>query len=109
MEKHPKAAQGFMNAYVRGLRDYNDAFEKGVGRDAVIAILTKYTRIRDPEVYRAVVPVGLSPDGLVNVQSLKGDARWYYERGYLKKMPDIDTIVDLSYARQAAQTLGPWH
>lgn len=108
MEKHPKAAQGFMNAYVRGLRDYNDAFEKGVGRDAVIAILTKYTRIRDPEVYRAVVPVGLSPDGLVNVQSLKDDARWYHQRGYLKALPDIDTIVDLSYARQAAQTLGPW-
>ncbi len=108
MREHPQQAEGFVRAYVRGLRDYNDAFEKGQGRDEIIAILTKHTRIRDPEVYRAVVPVGLHPDGLVNVQSLKSDARWYFEHGYLKKMPDVDTIVDLSYARKAAQALGPW-
>ena len=28
MDKYPKQAKGFMNAYVRSLRDYNDAFEK---------------------------------------------------------------------------------
>ena len=70
MDKHPKQAQGFMNAYVRGLRDYNDAFEKGIGKDEIIKILTNNTKIKDPKIYQAVVPVGLSPDGLVNVQSL---------------------------------------
>ena len=108
MKKHPKQAQGFMTAYVRGLRDYNDAFEKGQGKAAIISILTKYTRIKDKDVYAAVVPVGLSPDGLVNAQSLKDDAQWYFKQGYLKKMPDIDTIVDLSYARRAAEILGEY-
>ncbi len=106
MQQHPKQAQGFMNAYVRGLRDYNDAFEKGEGKQDIIRILTQSTRIKDASIYQAVVPVGLSPDGLVNIQSLKADAQWYYQQGYLKAMPDVDTIVDLSYARMAVKKLG---
>ncbi len=108
MEKYPEKAKAFMVAYVKGLRDYNDAFEKGKGKDDVIRILTKYTRIKDKKVYEKVVPVGLNPDGMVNVDSLKADAKWYYEKGYLKKLPDIDTIVDLSYARHAVKVLGPY-
>ena len=106
MEKYPKQAQGFMNAYVRGLRDYNDAFEKNKGKEDVIRILTKYTRIKDKKIYQAVAPVGLSPNGMVNVQSLRDDARWYFKQGYLKAMPDMDAIVDLSYARRASEALG---
>ncbi|MCF6255124.1 MAG: ABC transporter substrate-binding protein [Gammaproteobacteria bacterium] len=108
MQQHPKQAQGFMNAYVRGLRDYNDAFEKGEGKQDIIRILTQSTRIKDASIYQAVVPVGLSPDGLVNIQSLKADAQWYYQQGYLKAMPDVDTIVDLSYARMAVKKLGDY-
>lgn len=108
MEKHPKEAQGFMNAYVRGLRDYNDAFEKGINKEEIINILTKNTKIKDADIYRAVVPVGLSPDGLVNVQSLKDDAQWYHQKGYLKKPVDMDSIVDLGYANNATKKLGPY-
>lgn len=108
MNKYPKQAQGFMNAYVRGLRDYNDAFEKNQGKAEVIEILTKYTRIKDKEVYASVVPVGLSPNGALNVQSLKDDAQWYLQQGYLKEMPDIDAIVDQSYAQRAVKILGEY-
>ena len=108
MEKHPEQAKGFMVAYVKGLRDYNDAFEKNIGKDAIIDILTKHTRIKDKKIYLNVVPVGLSPDGMVNVDSLKNDAGWYHSRGYLKKKPNLDDIVDLSYAKHAVNVLGPY-
>lgn len=108
IEKHPEQAQGFMTAYVKGLRDYNNAFEKNQGKDEIIKILVKHTKMKDEKVYRKVVPVGLNPDGMVNVLSLKLDASWYYEHGYVKTLPDIDTIVDLSYARKAVQILGPY-
>lgn len=106
IKQYSEQAQGFMNAYVRGLRDYNDAFEKGDGKQAIIKILTQSTRIKDASIYQAVVPVGLSPDGLVNTQSLKADAQWYFKHGYLKAAPDIDTIVDLSFAHKAVKKLG---
>ena len=108
MDKYPEQAKGFMIAYVKGLRDYNDAFEKGKGKDAVIKILTKHTRIKDAAIYEKVAPVGLSPDGMVNVLSLKQDAQWYQKKGYVKKLPDVDKIVDLSYAKNAVKVLGPY-
>jgi len=108
MEKYPEQAKGFMVAYVRGLRDYNDAFEKNIGKDAVIDILTKYTRIKSKNIYLNVVPVGLSPDGMVNRESLQNDADWYFKRGYLKKKSDLNTIVDLSYAKHAVSVLGSY-
>lgn len=108
MEKYPKQAKGFMVAYVKGLRDYNDAFEKGKGKDEIIRILTKHTRIKEKKIYQSVVPVGLSPDGLVNVDSLKSDAKWYHQRGYLKQPVNIDDIVDLSYAHHAVKVLGEY-
>ena len=108
IEKHPAQAKAFMVAYVKGLRDYNDAFEKGKGKDEIISILTKSTRIKDRKIYDSVAPVGLNPDGKVNIESLRNDARWYYERGYLKKKPDIDSIVDLSFAEHAVKILGEY-
>ena len=108
MEKHPQHAKGFMVAYVKGLRDYNDAFEKNQGKEEIIRILTKHTRIKDRKIYLNVVPVGLSPDGLVNEKSLQDDANWYFERGYAKKKPNISQIVDLSYAKNAVKVLGSY-
>ena len=108
MEKHPEQAKGFMVAYVKGLRDYNDAFEKNKGKDEIIKILTKHTKIKDAAIYNKVVPVGLSPDGMVNMLSLKQDAQWYHEKGYVKALPDIDNIVDLGYAKHAVKVLGPY-
>jgi len=106
IEKHPEHAKAFMVAYVKGLRDYNDAFEKNIGKDEIISILTKSTRIKDRKIYTKVAPVGLDPNGKVNIESLRNDSRWYFERGYLKKLPDIDTIVDLSFAEYAVKKLG---
>jgi NitT/TauT family transport system substrate-binding protein len=108
IEEHPQQARAFMVAYVRGLRDYNDAFEKGKGKQEIIEILTKNTRITDASIYEKVVPVGLHPDGFVNVESLKNDAAWYHEKGFVDARPDVDTIVDLSFVKYAREKLGPY-
>ncbi len=108
IEKHPEQAKAFMVAYVKGLRDYNDAFEKNIGKDTVISMLAKSTRIKNRKIYEKVVPVGLDPNGKVNIESLRNDARWYFEHGYVKKLPDIDSIVDLSFAEYAVKKLGSY-
>ncbi len=108
MEKYPKQAQGFMVAYVKALRDYNDAFDKGKGKEEIISILTRHTKVTDAGVYQKVVPVGLHPDGSLNVQSLKDDAAWFVQHGYLDKLPDFDKIVDSQYTEFARTQLGAY-
>ncbi|MBE3102904.1 MAG: ABC transporter substrate-binding protein, partial [Bacilli bacterium] len=36
----------FMAAYLKGVRDYNDAFKKGEGKDEIINIMTQYTALK---------------------------------------------------------------
>lgn len=108
MEKHPDKAKAFMVAYVKGLRDYNDAFEKNIKRAEIIAILAKSTSMSDPKTYDAVRPVGLHPDGRMDVQSLKDDAQWYLAHGYVKQLPNMDVIVDHSFVDFALRKLGEY-
>lgn len=108
IEKHPQQAKGFMVAYVKALRDYNDAFEKGRNKEEIISILTKYTRIKDRKIYEKVVPVGLHPDGMINVDSLRSDAAWFTDKGYLKQKPNLDAIIDLSFVEHARKVLGEY-
>ncbi|MCB1155537.1 ABC transporter substrate-binding protein, partial [bacterium] len=61
-KERPEVAQKFAKAYVRALRDYNDAFEHGVGKEEVIKILMKYTSVKDRPAYDRIVPAYLSPD-----------------------------------------------
>lgn len=108
IEKHPELARRFMVAYVKGLRDYNDAFFKNKNREAIIQILIKSTRVKNRKIYDSVVAVGLDPNGRLMMPSIQDDARWYYEHGYVKKMPKVDEIVDLSYVEYAIKQLGEY-
>ena len=52
------AAKRFMVAYLKGVRDYNDALKEGhlagPNADEVVAVLTEYTPIKDAAIYRAI-------------------------------------------------------
>lgn len=106
IRKYPKKAQGFVTAYIKGLRDYNRALGKGGNLDKVINIFAKYNKIKDKKVYAKAVPVGLHPDGLVNIESLRQDAQWFYDKGYVRELPNLDKIVDMSYVENAKKILG---
>lgn len=108
IEKHPETARKFMVAYVKGLRDYNDAFEYGKGKAELIALLVKAKVVKDAALAEKMAPVGLHPDGDMNVASLKDDLKWFVEKGYVSKAPDLDRVVDRSYIEYARKTLGPY-
>ena len=61
-------AQRFMLAYLKGVRDYVDAFSSGVGQDEIVDILIKYTPVKDRAVYATMKPAGFEPNGRMNVE-----------------------------------------
>ena len=113
VERQPEAAYKFMRAYLRGVRDFNDALEEGhiAGPNAeeVIKILIAYTAVKDPAVHRETSPSALDPDGTVNVASLKKDLGYFRAENLLEK-PDIaaDAMLDMRFAEQAVKELGPY-
>lgn len=109
---HREAALRFMRAYIKGVRYYNDALKDGrlAGRtaDDVIAILSSATKMKDPALYRKIVPNGVDPDGRVNVASMDHDIGVYRSEGLLQGNITAAQTVDMSFAREAVKQLGPY-
>lgn len=107
--RNREAAKRFAVAYVKALRDYNDAFGPAKkGFDEVAGILAKHTNVKDKTLYAKIVPVGLHPDGAVNVAALEQDQQWYVQQGFVKKPVDIKKMVDPTFMAEAAKALGPY-
>jgi len=102
-------ARRFMVAYVRSLRDYNDAFVKNVGRAEVAQILAKYTTVTDLALYDRLVPAGLDPDGRLNVPGIRDDVGLFVRLGCIQgEPPDVGQVVDESFVNYALGVLGPY-
>jgi NitT/TauT family transport system substrate-binding protein len=102
-------AQRWMNAYIRGIRDYNDAFgPKRKGYADVVNILAQNTTVTDPKVYDQMVPAGLDPDGKLDVQSMQADLQYYMETGQVKEPVDLSSLIDTSFQSAAVKALGPY-
>lgn len=110
IKEKPELARKFMRAYLRAVRDYNDALKNGKlagpKADEVIAILTEYTKVKDPAVYRAITPQGCNPDGHVHVPSLKNDLQFFLQQAQIQGTVTVEQILDMSFADAAVKDLG---
>jgi len=102
------AARRFAVAYVRGLRDYNDAFVKNKGKAEIISILAKYTTTKDLALYEKVVMAALHPDGAINVDSLVQQQEFFIERGGMTSRIDLKKAIDTQFVEYAVQKLGKY-
>ena len=98
-----------MVAYVRALRDYNDAFVKGIGRADVVQVLAKHTTVKDLALYDKFTPAGLDPDGRLNVQGIRDDVALYARLGCVTgELSDVRQVIDESFITYAGSVLGPY-
>lgn len=111
IKKSPELARKFMIAYIKGARFYNDALKDGrfAGPNAaeLISILTAETNVKDPELYKKMVPNAIDPDGKLNDASLKKDFAFYKEQGYLEGTVTVEQVVDKSFVEAAVKAIGP--
>jgi NitT/TauT family transport system substrate-binding protein len=113
MRQRRDVALKFMRAYIRAVRDYNDALKDGrlAGPNAeeVIAVLTEHTFIKDAKVHREITPPAIDPDGRLSLAGLKNDLVFFKQ---LKLLADpsmtVERIVDTSITEEAVRQLGPY-
>jgi len=106
--KHPRKAEKFMIAYLKGIRDYENAFMKNLERDTITAMLKKYIKINSNDVWGSMTPVGLNPNGFINKDALSKDLIWYKDHGYIKQAPNIEDVIDHSYVENALTVVGKY-
>lgn len=103
-------AQPFMAAYIKAVRLYNDAFVKKMpeARAKVIPALVAHTTLKDPNLYDKLVPPRVDPNGLPNVKSLQDQQDFFVSSGEEPKSVDVNSVVDLQFAKAAVAKLGPY-
>jgi NitT/TauT family transport system substrate-binding protein len=112
-EKRRDVAVRFMKAYLRAARDFNDALVngklQGPGGDELVAILAKYTVIKNPDVLRNMVMAGVNPNGAVNEDSMKKDLAFFKAVGDVTSTKvGVEQVLDQSFAAEAVKVLGPY-
>jgi NitT/TauT family transport system substrate-binding protein len=106
------AAERFMRAYVRGARFYNDAIVNGAlagpAASEVISILTKYSLIKNADVYKATRPPAINPDGRLDIASMRKDWQFFRDTRQIDGSVTVDQVVDMSFVEDAVASLGPY-
>ncbi len=112
IKNRPADAAKFMKAYIRAVRDYNDALKDGKlagrGAETLIPMIIAHAAVKDPDIYRAMTPHGCDPDGRLNLDSLKKDWAFFKERGDISGKVTVPQVVDTSFVEAAVKDLGPY-
>ena len=100
-----KAAQAFMTAYMKGVRVYNDAFVKGIGKDKAVEIMAKHSGM-PKEVIAGSFPSGLDPNQEISIDALRQMMQFFIEQKLMTGSVDFDKLVDMSFAKASIAELG---
>lgn len=96
----------FMAAYLKGVRDYNDAFFKDEGKEEIVDIMVKHTALKDPELWDRVFVTGLDPNGKMFVEDIKKQYDTYKANGAILGDIDFDKAIDTSLVEEAIEAIG---
>jgi NitT/TauT family transport system substrate-binding protein len=107
-EEKNDVAKRYAKAYVRGLRDYDQARTKGVDREQVIGYFQKHTGLRDRATYDFVPWPSSNPDGRLPLPAIAAAQDWFYDHGYVQTKVDLSRVVDNQFADYAVAQLGPY-
>jgi NitT/TauT family transport system substrate-binding protein len=101
-DKHD-VVERFLRAAKRGAKDYHDAFaddqEKrrdGPTADAIIAILSKYTK-QPADTIRTAIP-WVDAQMRLDAKDVRHQIAWFTEQGQMKGKVNADEIIDKRYA-----------
>jgi NitT/TauT family transport system substrate-binding protein len=102
------AAKNYLEAILRGTREYCDAFHFGPNRPEVVKILAKYSSVHDPALLDGMEWGSSDPNGDIPTDSLMDFQKFQLGEKQVDKIVPLDQLVESGWIRAAAQKLGPY-
>jgi NitT/TauT family transport system substrate-binding protein len=100
--------RNYFTAYLRGVRDYCQAYHGGSNRAEMIQRLIRTgTETREDLLYKYPWPAR-DPNGRINVASMLDMQDWFAKNKFSTARFPAERLVDMSYIDHAAQKLGPF-
>src|SRR5581483_4462159 len=104
-EEQPELGQRWMTAYLQGVRAYGAALRNGE-RDAVAAVLARYTALRDVSLYDRIALPSLDPNGRIEEATVIDLLGWYVAQGLVPAAVEPQQAIDSRFVAGAVQRLG---
>ncbi len=110
MKNRRDAGVRFLRAFLRGVRDHEDALVDGKmigpGADKIIDILVEYGPIKNGDVYRSFVLAQCPPNGENSIASLSEDLAIFRRLGIIEGDVSVEKAVDGSFVEAALKSIG---
>jgi NitT/TauT family transport system substrate-binding protein len=106
VKKNPELVRNYFSAWLRGVRDYCQAYHGGSTREAVIKALVDSGTERRPELLHKYPWPARSPDGRVNVASMLDIQAWYVKNKLTNLQFPAERLVDTNFVDSARGKLG---
>lgn len=100
------AARNYLVAYLRGVRDWWDAFDGRTDYGHVVAVLQKHSVLKDGDLLRRLPQTGQNPDGYLDPAKLAAYQDWFAAQGLVPQKAAIEQAYDPSFADYANTVLG---
>src|SRR5262252_2591238 len=106
--KNSELLRNYYTAYLRGVRDYCNAYHGAPIKNEIIAALIRHGSERRPELLHKDPWPARSPDGRINTASMLDMQDWFIKNGFARARFPAERLVDASYAEFAVHKLGPF-
>lgn len=106
-KQQPEAAQRFVTATLRGMRDYYHAFvAKDVDKSPYVPILVNRTTVKDPALYDVLGFGRVDPNPVLDFSAWGMLQDYFVSTSMQSKKVDTNKYVDPSYVENALTQLG---
>jgi NitT/TauT family transport system substrate-binding protein len=106
--KNSDLVKNYFVAYLRGVREYCQAYHGGPNRREVVDIAMRSGAEARPEVIERIPWAARSPDGRISIESLLDMQKYYVRAGLSQKEFPAERLIDRSIIDHAVQKLGPF-
>jgi NitT/TauT family transport system substrate-binding protein len=107
-KKNPEVAKNFFVAYMRGVRDYCQAYHHGSTRKEMIDLMVRYGINRSPAFFEENPWPAREANGRINGASVMDMQNWFAKNKFTNKVFPAGQVIDNSYVDYASAKLGPF-
>jgi NitT/TauT family transport system substrate-binding protein len=108
VKANPDLVRRYMTAWLRGAREYCQAYHGASNRQEIIDELVNTKTAPSRELLEKFPWPARSPNGKINVASMLDINKWYVENKMSAKQFPAERIIDSSYIDYAISKLGPF-
>jgi len=96
-------------AYLRGVREFNDAIAKNKNKSEIIQILTAASTVKNPKTFETRTGLYyVDPDGQIDWESVQAGIEVGRRKGWVKEDVDLSRVRDDSVLKHALDKLGKY-